>query len=101
MIFGIYRVKDIPNMGTREMYNTNSILRLKSIFQLRLFKFLRALLDGTITELYGLLLRPGLKEYWELGLLTDPPEFKVSCAGSDVREFIISPVYVYPWLYYY
>ena len=26
-----------------------------------------------------------------------PPEFKVSCAGSDVREFFIRPVYVYPW----
>ena len=58
IIFGIYRVNGIPTMGTREMYNTNSILRLKSIFQLRLFKFLRALLDGRIPELYDLLLRP-------------------------------------------
>ena len=40
------------------MYNTNSILRLKSIFQVRLFKFLRALLDGRIPDLYDLLLRP-------------------------------------------
>ena len=58
IIFGIYRVNGIPTMGTREMYNTNRILRLKSIYQLRLFKFLRALLDGRIPELYDLLLRP-------------------------------------------
>ena len=38
--------------------DTNRILRLKSIYQLRLFKFLRALLDGRIPELYDLLLRP-------------------------------------------
>ena len=58
IIFGIYRVNGIPTMGTREMYNANRILRLKNIYQLRLFKFLRALLDGRIPELYDLLLRP-------------------------------------------
>ena len=58
MIFGIHRVNGVPTIGTQEMYNTHGILRLKSIFQLRLFKFLRALLDGKIPELYDLLLEP-------------------------------------------
>ena len=59
-IFGIYKENGIPIMGAQEMYGTFSILRLGSLFKLRLFRLLYALLDGRYPELYDILLRPYL-----------------------------------------
>ena len=59
-IYGIYRQNGIPIMGTQEMFRTFNLLRLGSLFKLRLYKFLRALLDGRLPELYDILLRPYL-----------------------------------------
>ena len=58
VIFGIYRVGGIPVMRTQDMYRTNNILRLSSIYKLKLFKLLRGLLDGRHPELYDILLSP-------------------------------------------
>ena len=58
VIFGIYRDGGIPVIRTREMYSTYSILRLKSIHNIKLFKLLRSLIDGRYPELFYILLRP-------------------------------------------
>lgn len=60
IVFNIHKVNGIPVMGTREMYFTFNILRLESIFKLRLFKFLHALLNGRHPELFAVLLEPYL-----------------------------------------
>ena len=58
VVFGIYRDGGIPVMGTREMYSTYGILRLKSMYNFKLFKLLRSLAHGCLPELYDILLRP-------------------------------------------
>ena len=60
LVFGIQRENGIPIMGTHEMYGTFKILRLGSVFRLRLFKFLHALLNGQHPELFSILLQPYL-----------------------------------------
>ena len=58
LIFGIRRVNGIPVMGAEEMYGTFGLLRLESIFKLRLFKLLYNLLNGRYPDLYHVLLQP-------------------------------------------
>ena len=58
MIFGIYRQNGIPSMGTQEKYRTFGVLKLGSLYKLKLFKLLRALLGGQIPQLYEILLNP-------------------------------------------
>ena len=60
LVFDIHRQNGIPTMGTQEMYDTFNILRLGSLFKLRLFKLLHALLNGKYPELFAMLLQPYL-----------------------------------------
>ena len=60
LIFNIPRDHGIPVMGTQEMYNSFGILRVGSLFRLRLFKLLHGLLNGKNPELFSILLQPYL-----------------------------------------
>ena len=57
-IFGIHRQNGIPTMGVEEMYKTFGVLRLGSLFKLKLFKLLYYLLTGKCPELFEVLLQP-------------------------------------------
>ena len=63
VIFGIYRQNGIPIMGTRDMYENFGMLRLGSLFKLRLFRLMHALLNGKLPELYDILLRPYINNH--------------------------------------
>ena len=58
LIFGIGWTDYRPNIGTNEMYRSNNILKIESIFKLHIFKLLKLLLDGKLPELYRLFLEP-------------------------------------------
>ena len=57
-IFGIHRVNGIPTMGADEMYRTFGMMRLGSLFKLKLFKLLYSLLTGRCPDLFQVLLQP-------------------------------------------
>ena len=66
IIFGIRRLNGVPEVGATEMYRTYDLMRLESLFQLKLFKLLRALVDGKLPELYEKLLLPyQVRHYYE------------------------------------
>ena len=58
VIFGIRWENWRPTVSTSEMYKSNHILKLDSLFKYNLFKMLRHLLDGGLPDLYNLLLAP-------------------------------------------
>ena len=58
LIFGIGWTDYRPNISTNEMYRSNNILKIESIFKLYIFKLLKLLLDGKLPELYRLFLEP-------------------------------------------
>ena len=45
-----------PSVGTSEIFNVLSLLKLSSIFKLNLFKFLKLILDGNLPEFWDLLM---------------------------------------------
>ena len=59
-ILGIRRVNNIPVVGVSEMYQTKTILKLKSNFLLKIFKLLHSLIAGQLPEMFDILLRPYL-----------------------------------------
>ena len=56
IIKGVSRVNGRPTIGNDELYNQLGLLKLKSVFRLNLFKFLRLLLDGELPEFFNILL---------------------------------------------
>ena len=56
IIQGVTRVNGRPTIGNDELYNRLGLLKLKSVFQLNLFKLLRLLLDGKLPEFFNILL---------------------------------------------
>ena len=47
-----------PTVGTSQMYRSNNILNVSSMFKLNLLKLLRNLLDGNMPEFYRILMGP-------------------------------------------
>ena len=60
IILGVRWVEGRPNIHTDDMYKTNNILKIESIYKLSLFKLLRQLLDGHLPDVYNYLLGPHL-----------------------------------------
>ena len=60
VILGVGWVDGRPSVCTDQMYRDNNLLRVESIFKYFLFKLLRQLLDGNLTEFFDTLLRPHL-----------------------------------------
>ena len=66
LLRAILKVKMVdgrPLMGTSVMYKDLRILKIRSIFKLRLFTFLMQLLKGELPVFYDLLLRPSLSDH--------------------------------------
>ena len=63
MILGIQWENVRPLVGTDELYKTLGVLKLNSLYKLRIFKFLRQLLVGKNPDLYDMLLRPYLSNH--------------------------------------
>ena len=57
-VLGVKRVNGIPSMHTADMYRELSVLNLKNLFKLYLFKFMVLMLKGYLPAFYNLLLRP-------------------------------------------
>ena len=62
-IMGVRYVDYRPTVETTVMYNELGILKLKSVFQLRIFSLLVRLLKGMLPNLFELLLEPYLKAH--------------------------------------
>ena len=62
-ILGVRYVEGRPTLDTTSMYKQLGILRLKSVFKLRLFSLLASLLNGSRPELFELLLSPYLRTH--------------------------------------
>ena len=62
-ILGVGLENGIPTMGTDEMYRSLSVLTLKSLFRLKLFRLLVSLLNGQLPSFYDILLRPILSSH--------------------------------------
>lgn len=58
IILGVEWVDGRPTIGTNVMYETNNLLKVKSIFKYYLFKLLRQLLDGNLPDVFNMLLEP-------------------------------------------
>ena len=58
VMLGVRWVNYTPDVPTRDMYNQNNILTVKSVFKYCLFKFLKQLIDGQLPEFYTTLLEP-------------------------------------------
>ena len=58
VILGVRWVEGRPVMHTDDMYKSNNLLKIESIFKLNLFKLLKALLDGSLPDMFEYLLGP-------------------------------------------
>ena len=56
VIQGVTKVNGRPTVGNDELYKQIGLLKLKSVFRLNLFKFLRLLLDGELPEFFNILM---------------------------------------------
>ena len=59
-IMGVMYIGGTPNLDTTSMYNQLGILKLKNVFQLRLYSLLVSLLNGSLPDFFNLFLAPYL-----------------------------------------
>ena len=62
-ILGVEYVNGVPQERSINMYNNLSMLTVKNLFKLHLFKFLNLLMNGSLPFFYDLLLRPLLSTH--------------------------------------
>ena len=60
VLLGVRWINGRPNMHTADMYKTNDLMNIESIFKFHLFKLLKQLLDGSLPDMYSYLLEPHL-----------------------------------------
>ena len=85
-IIGARYVDYRPTIETTAMYNQLGILKLKSVFKLRLFNLLASLLRGVLPDLFELLLDPYLKAHNR----TRNRMFRVPLVSCEVERRAVS-----------
>ena len=60
---GVRWVDGRPDISTREMYKSNGVININSIFKYCLFKLIRQLLDGRLPEFFRILLEPHISHH--------------------------------------
>ena len=86
-ILGIKLENGIPTVGTVEMYRDLSVLNLKDLFKLKVFRLLVSLLNGQLPLFYDILLRPLLSSH---GYNTRTGDFRHPLLTCEVERRAIA-----------